>query len=57
VAVIAGLVIELVLQLPALQILSIATAIAFPAGRALDYALTIRDDKPARDLRRILGAP
>jgi hypothetical protein len=56
VAVIAGLVIELVLGLPALRILSIATAIAFPAGRALDYALTIRDGKPARDLRRILGA-
>ena len=57
VAVIAGLVIELVLGLPALQILSIATAIAFPVGRALDYAVTIRNGTPARDLRRILGVP
>ncbi len=56
-AVIAALVVEFVSGLPALQGLSIATALAFPAGRALDYAFTIRDGKPARDLRRILGSP
>jgi len=55
--VIAGLVVELLTGLPALRGISLATAIAFPAGRALDYALTIRDGKPARDLRRILGDP
>jgi hypothetical protein len=50
-------VLELLTGLPVLQGVSIATAVAFPVGRALDYALTIRDGKPARDLRRILGAP
>src|SRR5207244_3258450 len=57
VLVVVGLVVELVTGLPALRALSIVMAGAFPAGRALDYALTIRDGKPARDLRRILGAP
>jgi hypothetical protein len=48
---------ELITALPALRWVSIATAVAFPVGRALDYALTIRDGKPARDLRRISGTP
>jgi hypothetical protein len=52
-----ALVLELLTGIPVLQGVSIATAVAFPVGRALDYALTIRDGKPARDLRRILGAP
>ena len=48
---------ELVTGLSVLRWVSVATAIAFPLGRALDYAFTIRDGKPARDLRRILGDP
>ncbi len=56
-AVIVALVLELATGLPALEGVSIATAVVFPAGRALDYALTIRGGKPADDLRRILGAP
>jgi hypothetical protein len=53
----SALLLECLTGLPVLQGVSIATALAFPVGRALDYALTIRDGKPARDLRRILGAP
>jgi len=56
-AVTVGLVVELVTGAPALRVLSIATAVVFPLARAADYALTIREGKPARDLRRILGAP
>jgi hypothetical protein len=52
-----GLLVELATGLPALRAVSIATAVAFPLARAADYALTIRQGKPADDLRRILGAP
>lgn len=52
-----GLLIELVTGVPVLRAVSVAMAVVFPVARALDYALTIRDGKPARDLRRILGAP
>ncbi len=52
-----ALLLEFASGLPLLRAVSVATAVAFPLGRALDYALTIRRGKPARDLRRILGAP
>ena len=52
-----ALLIELASGLPALRVVSLATAVAFPVGRVVDYVLTIRRGKPARDLRRILGAP
>ncbi len=57
VAVSVGILIELATRLPVLRLLSIATAIVFPLARAADYALTIRDGKPAHDLRRIAGEP
>jgi hypothetical protein len=48
---------ELASGLPALRVVSLATAVTFPVARATDYALTIRRGRPAGDLRRILGAP
>ena len=55
VLVMGGLAIESVLGWPALAWLSLATALAFPLGRAYDYASTIRKRKPTHELRRILG--
>jgi hypothetical protein len=53
----AGLVLEAVSGLAVLRWISVATAVAFPLGRAADYAVTISSGKPARELRRILGEP
>ncbi|HVN87184.1 MAG TPA: hypothetical protein VMW17_20320 [Candidatus Binatia bacterium] len=57
VALSVGLLVEVVAHWPALRWLLWTLAVAFPFGRVYDYASTIREGKPARELRRILGAP